>query len=158
MFQKAESHTASHPSHSVSSSKSQIQPRVPKVTQLMHFRVEIQILDADSRAFSTRKYFMQLSLQDHFFFSSSFSTPGLFHLPLRSYRPNKSHFNLRERCHVLLLLPQKSPPVSKRAATSLVLSKPLPAFSLLYPYKVVFRFQPEHILLELSKSSSFQIG
>ena len=29
IFQKAESHTASHPSHSVSSSESQIQPRVP---------------------------------------------------------------------------------------------------------------------------------
>ena len=85
------------------------------------------------------------------FDSRSFPSPT-------TYRPTKSHFNLRERCHVLLLLPQKSPPVSKRAATSLVLSKPLPAFSLLYPYKVVFRFQPEHILLELSKSSSFQIG
>ena len=43
-----------------------------------------------------------------FWNSSSFLTPGLFHLPLRSYRPTKSHFNLRERCHVLLLLPQKS--------------------------------------------------
>lgn len=46
---------------------------------------------------------------------------------------------------------KKSPPVSKRAATSLVLSKPLPAFSLSYPYKVVFRFQPEHILFRTFK-------
>lgn len=52
---------------------------------------------------------------------------------------------------------EKSPPVSKRAATSLVLSKPLPAFSLLYPYKVVFRFQPEHLSLELSKLSRFKV-
>lgn len=52
---------------------------------------------------------------------------------------------------------QKSPPVSKRAATSLVLSKLLPAFSLLYPYKVVFRFQPEYILLELAKLNRFEI-
>lgn len=76
IFQKAESHTASHPSHSVSSSKSQIQPRVPKVTQLMHFRVEIQIPDIDSRAFSTRKSFMQLSLQDHFFFGMGAAAGG----------------------------------------------------------------------------------
>ena len=40
---------------------------LPKVTQLIHFRVEIQALDFDYRAFSTRKYFMQLSLQDHLF-------------------------------------------------------------------------------------------
>lgn len=58
---------------------------------------------------------------------------------------------------MLLLLPPKSPPVSKRAATSLVLSKPLPALSLSYPYKVVFRLQPEHILIELSKLSGFQV-